>query len=110
MRSFHTDVSRQDWMDNLSHLRIESYEIEISTGHRADKGVRDQAPSGAYVTLTEFWTLLSPGGRRIEKRVESVDLWVRQQSVWKQVSRLSRSDQSPELLPENWLPCPISVL
>lgn len=91
IRSLETDMSRQNWIDDLSHLWIESYEIEISKVQRADKGGRNRPPLAAYVTLTEFWTVVSAGGRRIDKRVESFDLWVRQQGDWKLASRLSRS-------------------
>jgi Domain of unknown function (DUF4440) len=91
IRSLETDVNRQDWIDDLSHLRVESYEIEISKVQWADSRGRNQPPLGAYVTLTEFWTVVSAGGRRIDKRVESLDLWVRQSGGWKLASRVSRS-------------------
>lgn len=95
IRSLQTNVSRQGWIDDLSHLRIESYEIEISKVQRADKGERSRPPSAAYVTFTEFWTVLSPRGRRIDKRLDSLDFWVREQRDWKLASRISRSEQTP---------------
>ncbi len=90
VQSLETDVSRQTWIDDLSHLRIESYKIEISKVQRADKGERSQRPLGVYVTLTEFWTVVSARDSRIDKRVESHDLWIRQKGGWKLASRLSR--------------------
>jgi hypothetical protein len=95
IQSFETDVSRQAWIDGLSHLRIESYKIEISKVRRADKGERNQPTLGVYVALTESWAVLSARGHRISKRVQSLDLLVRKQGDWKLASRLSRSDQSP---------------
>ena len=101
IRNFRTDVSRDEWLEDVSNLRIESYEVEISriywTGRKAARPSTrlpgsSESPFAAYVTLREFWTLLSPRGRRIEKRVETVDIWIKQRNVWKLSSRLCQSD------------------
>ena len=91
IRSLETEVSRQTWIDDVSHLRIESYEIEISNVQLANKGGRKGPILAASVTVTEFWTVVSATGRRIDQRVESLDFWVRQQGGWKLASRLSRT-------------------
>ncbi len=101
IRNFSTDMSREEWINSLNQLRIESYEIEISKVYWAGRKtarpsarlpVPSGAPLSAYVTLHEFWTLLSPRGQRIEKRVETLDWWIKQQGDWKLASRLCQSD------------------
>ncbi len=91
IRNLETDVSRQTWIDDVSRLRIQSYEIEVSKVQLADKGGREGPVLAVYVNLTEFWTVVSAKGRRIDQRVESLDFWVRQQGGWKLGSRLSRT-------------------
>jgi hypothetical protein len=48
---------------------------------RAERKTLSEAPRSAYVTLNESWILRLPRGRWIEKRVETVDLWVKQKDA-----------------------------
>jgi hypothetical protein len=60
IRNLETDVSRQAWIDDLNHLRIKSYEIEISKVWRADKGERNQPPCRLFATPESTARLIIP--------------------------------------------------
>ena len=92
IRNVRTDVSRQEWIKGLGHLRIESYKVETGSLQPAERPGTSRTPSSAYVRLSEFWILRSPQGRRIEKRFDTVDLWIERQGAWKLASRLCQSD------------------
>jgi hypothetical protein len=80
MRNFSAESLREDWIDDLIRLRIDTYEAVISK-IRLVKG--DQA----FVDLDEFWTLHSPHGAPIERRFHTSDAWFKLQGVWKLVAR-----------------------
>lgn len=93
IRNVRTDVSREEWINGIQALRTEAYTIEIQRIRRSkNRGASPQARPSAYVELVEFWTVRSSESRRIRKRVETQDLWIRQKDGWKLVSRLCQSD------------------
>lgn len=102
-RNVRINMSREDWVNGLGRLRIASYKIEISSVNLTDSKATSplskqltRPPLGSTVKLNEFWTLLLPGGRVIEKRVNTIDVWVKQDGVWKLAVRLCQSDaQTP---------------
>jgi hypothetical protein len=100
VRSFSTVVPREDWIDNVIQLRIDSYEAKISKVRllrvrRADH----ESPSNdsmADVTVDEFWTIHSPRGSRIEKRFLTKDTWVKLQGTWKLAVRIYAPHPCPD--------------
>lgn len=82
VRNFSTEVRREDWIDDLIHLRIDSYAAVISKVHLVRGSL-------ASVTLDESWTVHSPRGSRIEKRFRTTDTWFKLQGTWKLTGRIS---------------------
>jgi hypothetical protein len=73
---------REDWIDDLIRLRIDTYEAVISK-------IRLAKGDEAFVDLDEFWTLHSPHGARIERRFRTSDTWFKLQGAWKLTARIS---------------------
>jgi hypothetical protein len=94
LQNFRTEMSREEWLDRLRQLRVASYQIKISEVSWAERKTKPstEAPLAVYVTLQEFWILLSLQGQRIEKQVKTLDFWMQQQGAWKLVTRLCQSD------------------
>ncbi len=69
----------------MSSPRLAWYAIEIS-------GLRKAGPGAVYVDLKELLTVRSPHGALIERRIESLDVWRKQQDRWELVSRLSHAN------------------
>jgi hypothetical protein len=82
VHDFATDVHRDEWIDSLIGLRIDSYRAVVSRIHLG------RGPS-AIVTLNEFWTVRSPRGNRIDRRLLTIDVWVGTQGIWTLSSRNS---------------------
>ena len=83
-RNARTELSRDEWLDRLTHLRIKSYEAMIS---KISVG-RDEA----VVTLNESWSIQSAQGSRLEKRFAVSDTWLKREGTWKLTRRLCQSD------------------
>jgi hypothetical protein len=92
VRNTRTDISRQEWMEGLGHVPIQSYAIKIESVNASGGPAMSEKPVAAYVRLNEFWVLRSPRGRRIEKRVQTLDLWVKRDGSWRLAARLCQSD------------------
>ena len=89
VHEFRTDVHRDEWIDSLMGLRTDTYRAVVSSIHVG------RGPS-AIVTVNEFWTVHSPRGKRIHKRVLTMDYWVQTQDIWTLSSR------------DSWLDCKAS--
>jgi hypothetical protein len=66
VRNFSTNVLRQDWIDDVSQLRIDSYKANISEVRfvralRLDKDTQSNK-SIADLTVSEFWTIQFASG------------------------------------------------
>lgn len=85
VEEFQTDLTRGDWINQITSLQVASYDLDIKRLDRA-------GPAGVQVILDEFITLRSPRGRTIQKRVRSTDIWMRQEDIWKLVTRLCHSE------------------
>ncbi|MBV9035484.1 MAG: hypothetical protein JO182_13425 [Acidobacteriaceae bacterium] len=84
-RTFDAKIDREDWINSVIQLRIDSYETTVS---KTDLVKRDEV----IVNLDEFWTVYSPRGRRIEKHFVTRDTWLKRQGTWKLTGRISHSD------------------
>jgi hypothetical protein len=84
IRNLETDVSRQAWIDDLNHLRIKSYEIEISKVWRADKGERNQPPCRLFATPESTARLIIPLKLELGLRSRSV----LETSPWKNLGQV----------------------
>ena len=81
---------RNDWIDDVIHLRIGSYKATISDVRLINLKGTDAAAT-AIVTLDEFWVLDSTRGRRLEKHFLTTDFWFKLQGTWKLTQRECRS-------------------
>lgn len=94
VRSFSTEVRRDDWVDDLSHLRIDSYATAISKvnlihGRRPNSEYKEAEASIASVDLNDSWVIRSSSGSRIEKHFHTTDTWIKRQGTWKLAGRIS---------------------
>ena len=97
-KSFSAEWSRQDWMDDFASLRLNSYEAEISKidlRHPSRPVAQNNAsaPSMAAIAiLDESCSLRSPAGDSLQRRLHTLDIWLKVQGAWKLLQRMSQSD------------------
>jgi len=95
-RTFHTVFARDEWLDGVSRLRIDSYvtntsKIYLLTGrHPDDKTVNYNTL--AMVTVTEHLQIRLPHGRTIRKEFTEQDSWAKQDGTWKLAGRSYMAD------------------
>ena len=82
-RFFNTEIGREDWIDNLTRLRIQLYRATVSK----ISVTREQAT----VKLNECWQIRSSTSGRIEKRFSTTDIWLRREGTWKLMRRYSQA-------------------
>jgi hypothetical protein len=95
IRSFSTEVPWWEWIDNAMNLPVASYkavisEIDLLKAWRP--GWQETEASMAYVRLIEIWTIGWPGGGKIEKRLRTMDSWVKRQGMWRLAGRVTNTD------------------
>jgi len=78
------ELSREQWIANLSSPQVAGYAMEIS-------GLRKAGQDAVYANLKELLTVRSADGASIQRRIDSIDMWRKQQNRWELVSRLSHS-------------------
>jgi hypothetical protein len=92
VRNFSTNISRQDWMDDLSKLPKYSYQNALSNvrfSHIRNREHEVQPDSSrAEVTSDEFWIFRSANGGPLKEHFTATDTWSKLNGTWKLTGRI----------------------
>ena len=91
--SFSTTLSRENWIDYVSELRIGSYHAHLAGISAVDASTSANIlppvdETVAIVTVNESWTIHLPSGRTLERRLRAIDTWLKRQGTWKLANRM----------------------
>jgi hypothetical protein len=91
VKNFHTELSREEWIEGVSRLQIESYQARVDQIRWLRAFGADHNPvkelSIAVVSLGEHFTIHSSRGQRIERRFPVRDDWAKVDGNWKLTAR-----------------------
>lgn len=91
VKNFHAELSRDEWLDDVSRLKINSYLTKISKIHFTARGPL-KYDTAAQADVAEHLQIRLPQGRgTLNKNLIATDAWVKRGSTWKLAVRIYRT-------------------
>jgi hypothetical protein len=88
-KHYSASYQREEWAKRMERLPVRSYRIHIEKIELpADPSPSPNGSKLVSVSLIETWELVAADGRKLHKRIRTVDAWQKKEAGWKLAARI----------------------